>query len=92
LLLSQTEKANGFGVINASAATQNMLLAAHSLGIGSRWIGTVGILGTNKRADYHATELGLPKGYAPFFGVTLGYSASEDLQAQPRREGVVTFK
>ena len=91
LVVVSSEKADRFGVINASAATQNMLLAAHSLGIGSCWIGTVGILGTSKRADYYATELGIPKGYAPFFGVTLGYGASEGLEAPPRREGVVNI-
>ena len=40
----------------------NMLLAAHSLGIGSCWIGTVGILGTCKRADEYASELKYPEG------------------------------
>jgi nitroreductase len=92
LVVVSTEKADRFGVINASSATQNMLLAAHSLGIGSCWIGTVGILGTSKHADYYATELSIPKGYAPFFGVTLGYSVSEGLEVPPRREGVLTFK
>ncbi len=85
-----TEKGDRFGIINASAATQNMLLAAHSLGIGSCWIGTVGILGTSRRADYYASELKIPKGYAPFFGVTLGYSATEAIEAPPRKEGTVT--
>jgi len=90
VVIVSTEKGDRFGVINASAATQNMLLAARSLGIGSCWIGTVGVLGTSKRADYYAAELKIPKGYAPFFGITLGYSASETLEAPPRREGVVT--
>ena len=90
VVVVSTEKGDRFGIINASAATQNMLLAAHSLGLGSCWIGTVGILGTSKRADYYASELKVPKGYAPFFGITLGYSASETLEAAPRREGVVT--
>lgn len=91
VVIVSTERGDRFGVINASAATQNMLLAAHSLGIGSCWIGTVGILGTSKRTDYYASELKLPKGYVPFFGVTLGYGASETLEAPPRKDGVVTI-
>jgi nitroreductase len=91
IVIVSTGKQDKFGVINASAATQNMLLAAHSLGIGSCWIGTVGILGMSKRVDEYASQLKLPKGYAPFFGVTLGYSASEVLEAPPRKEGVVTI-
>jgi len=89
VVIVSTQKGDRFGVINASAATQNMLLAAHSLGIGSCWIGTVGILGTCTRTDYYASELKLPQGYAPFFGVTLGYSASETQEAPPRNDGVV---
>lgn len=91
VVVVSTEKQDRFSIINASAATQNMLLAAHSLGIGSCWIGTVGILGMSKRADEYAFELKIPKGYAPFFGVTLGYSASESLEAPPRKEDVVTI-
>jgi len=90
IVIVSTEKGDRFGVVNASAATQNMLLAAYSLGLASCWIGTVGILGTSKRADYYAVELKIPKGYAPFFGVTLGFSSSADLEPPTRREDAVT--
>jgi nitroreductase len=90
VVVVSTEKQDRFGIINASAATQNILLAAHSLGIGSCWIGTVGMLGMSKRAEEYASELKIPKGYVPFFGVTLGYSAPGSLEAPPRKEGVVT--
>jgi len=91
IIVVSTEKQDRFGVINAAAATQNLLLAAHSLGIGSCWIGTVGILGTSTRADHYATELKVPAGYAPFFGVTLGYAASGDPEAPARRAGTITI-
>lgn len=91
VVVVSTEKKDRFGVINASAATQNMLLAAHSLGIGSCWIGTVGILGAGKRADDYASELRIPSGYVPFFGVTLGYSSSASVETPPRRERTVTI-
>jgi len=90
LIIVSTEKQDRFGIINASAATQNILLAAQSLGLGSCWIGTVGILGQGARADEYASELHLPKGYAPFFGVTLGHRASTGAVAPERRDGVVT--
>jgi len=91
VVIVSTERGDRYGVINAAAATQNMLLAAHSLGIGSCWIGTVGILGTSKRADYYAAELKIPKGYAPFFGVTLGHGTAEVVEAPPRKYGTVTI-
>jgi nitroreductase len=91
VIVVSTEKQDRFSIINASAATQNMLLAAHSLGIGSCWIGTVGMLSTSKRADEYASELRVPAGYVPSFGVTLGYSAASGLEAPPRKEGVTTI-
>ena len=92
VVVVSTERADRFGVVNAAAATENMLIAAQSLGIASCWIGMVGILGTCPRADTWAAELGAPKGYAPFFGVTLGYGAGGSPVEPPRRDGVVTYK
>ena len=91
VVVISTEKQDRFSVVNASAAVQNILLAACSLGIGSCWIGTVGILGTSKRAEEYASGLKIPRGYVPFFGVTLGYSAFQRLEAPPRKEGAVTI-
>ena len=91
VVVVSTEKKDRFGVINAAAATQNMLLAAHSLGLGSCWVGTVGILGTSSRAELYAAELKIPEGYAPFFAVTLGYAASAAAQAPARNDGTITI-
>jgi nitroreductase len=91
VILVSTEKQDRFGIINASAATQNILLAAQSLGLGSCWIGTVGILGTSARADQYASQLRIPEGYAPFFGVTLGHKAPAHVEPPARKEGVVTI-
>ena len=55
-----------------------MLLAAHMPGMRCCWIVTVDILGTSQRANYYAAELGIPRAYTLFFGVALGYSASEN--------------
>ncbi len=56
-------KVNDWIVSEIKESGNPNLLAAQSLGIGSCWIGTVGILGTSKRADYYATELDIPRGY-----------------------------
>jgi nitroreductase len=91
VIIVSTERQDRFGMINASAATQNILLAAQSLGLGSCWIGTVGILGQGARADEYASELRIPAGYAPFFGITLGHKASGAVEAPARKGGVVTI-
>jgi nitroreductase len=91
VIIVSTVKDDRFGIINASAATENILVAAQSLGIGSCWIGSVGVLASSGRLAEYARELGLPEGYAPYFGVTLGYAASPDRPAPPRKEGMINY-
>lgn len=65
-------------LIDCSAATQNMLLAAHSIGLGSCWIGLIRFL---FKIEEEVRKLALPEGYEPFFAVALGYP---DPTKQPR--------
>lgn len=57
-------------IINCSAATENMMIAAQSLGIGSCWIGIVGLLFD---CEEEMSILQIPEGYKPLYMVTLGY-------------------
>ncbi|MCG0275468.1 MAG: nitroreductase [Thermosediminibacteraceae bacterium] len=76
-------------LIDCSAATQNMLLAAHSLGLGACWIGLTSFL---FKIEEEVKKLSLPDGYEPFFTVALGYP---DPAKQPRpierRRNVVNY-
>ena len=78
-----------FHVTDCAAATQNMLLAAHSLGLGSCWIGIVARLFDGPQAAALAREFGIPDGYRPLYGVALGYAAGERPAAAPRMENTV---
>ncbi len=62
----------GYGVIDCSAATQNMLLAAHSLGLGACW---VGICPRENRMEALKKIFDLPDNIIPFAVVSLGYPA-----------------
>lgn len=74
---------------DCSAAIQNMLLAAESLNIGSVWLGLTSFCFDNPE---EAKKLNIPEGYKPYFGVALGYKASDkQLTALPRKEGVVNY-
>lgn len=58
-------------LVDCSAAIENMILAAASLGIGSCWIGLVrGFLAVPQEV----AKLGIPEGYEPYYAVCLGYS------------------
>lgn len=70
---------------DCSAAIQNMLLAAASLGLGSCWIGLIRYLFATDRCR-------APEGFDPLYAMTLGYAAGPDA-VRPRscREGTVTW-
>lgn len=64
------EKFEGFWVQDCSAATQNILLAAHSLGIGSLWTGVYPI---QERVEGVKALLNLPENVIPLSLCLLGY-------------------
>lgn len=70
--------------VDASAAIENMLIAAESLNIGTCWIGLI----RHYFASPGGTEsLGLPDGYAPLCAVCVGYKAKDDNGEGPARKG-----
>jgi nitroreductase len=70
---------DGYWVVDCGAATQNILLAAHLLGLGSCW---VGLHPREDRKSAIASLLGLPAHVKPFALVALGYPAEQ----KPRPE------
>ncbi|USN45083.1 MAG: nitroreductase family protein [Candidatus Woesearchaeota archaeon] len=61
---------------STAAATQNMMLAAHALGLGSCWIGAF-------EEQFIADKFGIPPGYRPQALLTVGYP---DKLQEPRVE------
>lgn len=68
--------------VDCSAAIQNMLIAAESLNIGSVWLGLVTFF---FKLEDEVKKLGVPEGYEPYYGVALGYKASEKELIAPKR-------
>jgi len=68
------QHADGYWVVDCGAATQNLLLAAHLLGLGACWVG----LHPREARKQAITELlGLPPQVKPFALVALGYPDEE---------------
>ena len=63
-----------FWVQDCSAATQNLLLAAHALGLGAVWLGVYPL---EKRVAGVKQVLGLPEQVVPLCVVSLGYPAAK---------------
>jgi len=64
------EKYAGFWVQDCSASTQNILLAAHALGLGAVWLG---MAAGGERAHQVAELLRLPKGIEPLALIAVGH-------------------
>lgn len=76
---------------DCAAATQNMLIAAESLDIGSCWIGLLMFLFQSEKADEYNKKLKIPEGFTPYHAISLGYKKIDNPKAPQRREGTVNF-
>ena len=63
-----------FGVQDCSAATQNILLAAHAKGLGAVWLG---VYPTEPRVTATKKLLNLPEHIMPISIISIGYSAEQ---------------
>ncbi|MCS5421578.1 MULTISPECIES: nitroreductase family protein [Psychrilyobacter] len=74
------------------AATQNMLLAAESLGVSTCWIGLVVEYFKGEEKEKRNEEMGVPEGYEVQYAVTLGYSSLEGSpKPHARKENTVNY-
>lgn len=76
---------------NCAAATQNMLLAAESLDIGSCWNGLVAFAFNGESRQTLKSELKVPEGFKPYYAVSLGYKKTPNGKAPLRRENCVNY-
>ncbi len=63
-----------FWVVDGTIACQNMILAAHALGIGSCWLGTWPV---EERVNNHIELFNLPKNIIPHSLIAFGYPDGE---------------
>ncbi len=68
------EKFSGYWMQDCSAATQNLLLAAHSMGLGAVW---TGVFPEGERIKTIQEILKIPEGIFPFSMIPIGYAAEE---------------
>ena len=71
---TRAEKYAGYWVIDCAAAVQNLLLAAHGMGLGAVW---TGIHPTQDRVEGFAKLFGAPAGVIPHSFIPVGHPAEE---------------
>ena len=70
-----TLERSGLGFEDCSAATQNILLAAHAMGLGAVWLG---ISVPGGQADPTQKLLNIPENIKPVSIISIGYPAEEN--------------
>lgn len=70
---------------DCAAATQNMLLAAHALGLGTCWINREKEMFETPEGKELMERWGVPEGYVGVSGIALGYPAVPNPEAAERK-------
>ncbi len=83
---NQLEKLEGYIALNCGAATQNILLCAHDLGLGAVWLG---VYPRKERMEPIAKLFNLPENIIPISLVAIGYPAeSKDQPVRVKEERI----
>lgn len=72
---------------DGSLVLGNMMLAAHSIGIGSCWINREDSIFAGEEGKALLREWGLPEGLKGVGALSLGYPAAPAREPKPRKEG-----
>lgn len=81
---------SAYAGVDCGILAQNMMLAAHELGLGTCCLGSpVGFM-NSKEGEPFLASLGLPEGYALQFAIAIGY-ADEVPEAKPRDQSKIVF-
>lgn len=76
---------------DCAAATQNLLLAAESIGLGTCWIFFVLLAFRSPRGSELRKELKIPDGYKPYYSAVFGYKNAETIKAPDRKPNLITY-
>ena len=90
LILVSNDRRNDCGIQDASCATENILLAAHSLGLGGCWLNGLTRICDQPEIRTLLNELNIPKTHLVYSMIALGYPKSED-KAPVRKTNVVNW-
>ena len=84
LVCSRADNSNC--IKDGSLVIANIMLAAHSIGLGSCWINRCKEMLESEEGRQLAARLGIPEGYEGVGCVALGYKAHEAPAPAPRKE------
>lgn len=81
---------SNLGLANIGCAMQNMMLAVHSLGLGSVWINQLNDVGEDPDVRSLLLSWGMPEANRAWCGLAIGYPANTPADKE-RKEGLVSW-
>ncbi|WP_300299022.1 nitroreductase family protein [Anaerosolibacter sp.] len=76
---------------DCATATQNLLLAAESIGLGACWIFFVLLAFNSTQGTELLRELKIPDGYKPYYSAVLGYKNAATVNIPERNSNLITY-
>jgi nitroreductase len=86
LIIPSNDPLNPLGRDDNACAIENIMIAAHSLGVGSVWINQLQGISFVPEIRAILTEMSVPVGHEVYGMVALGYAAQSDIPV-PERKG-----
>ncbi|MFL0195390.1 nitroreductase family protein [Clostridium sp. WILCCON 0269] len=77
--------------VDCAAATQNLLIAAESIGLGSCWIFFVTLAFASSQAAELRRELQIQDGYKPYYAAVFGYKNAAAVSIPERNSNLITY-
>lgn len=90
-ILMTNDMRNKNGAQDCACAAENMMLAAHSLGLGAVWQNTISYMQDDPEMRLVLDELNVPKRHWPWLLLLLGHPADGQAQSPKRRMDVVEW-
>lgn len=91
-ILITNDARNKNGVQDSACAAENMMLAAHALGLGSVWQNTISYMPEDEEIRKLLEGLKVPARQRPWLMLLIGYPASRDTVSPKRRTDVVNWE
>lgn len=89
LIIASSPPENVNGMADCSAAIQNIMLAAHSLNLGTCWINQLRWLSDDRQLNAFLLNIGLPENHIIYGSVAVGYPTA--FPAAPKRNNNITL-
>ena len=83
------QRDSSWGLTDCAAATQNILLTTHSLGLGGCWIGCCREELQGENASEYKKLMKIPEDYTILYGIAIGYTDTEPQAPQRRNDNIV---